>query len=288
MKKLFLTVLCLFALPAYAGGEYLYKSTNKLDFVKIDKAKKQEREGGLKHPYTIDEGQLRGILGSLSFSKKMLIAKDLKEKQLFADRHVEFLAPYIVDGLKKANDGQVVEVSYFTKDSKYLIQNNRLSIFRVFAKDDGLHFKFNKVYAKILGNHEPKGVYSAATEARGVNLVLEMQPGQSWVTVDPPEVLFDPNFDFVKGVSKVAVVEEVKDKKGKKGKVTESKVVAKTKTDARGPDETPEVVRDEQKDATKNHAGVKQRLKELEELKKEDLVTEKEYQKKRKDLLEQL
>lgn len=249
-----------------AGGDYLYKSPNKLDFIKIDKAKRQEQEGGLKHPASIGPEQMKGILASIHFNKNVLIMKDVVDRQLFSERHVEFLASYIVDGLKKASDNQVVVVSYFTKDTKFLIQNNRLTIFRVFVKDDGLHVRFNKIYAKILGDRETKGALRASNEAVGINIALELQAGQSWVTVDPEEVLFDLNYDFAKGVPGQGVV----------------------KPRPPSADDAPAVSKRSKSAVAAEKADIRARLKELDALKKDDLITEKEYQKKRRDLLQEL
>ncbi len=296
MKKLTSVLLVVVGLtmwadrPVLAGQEqYIYKNPNKLDFVKVDKAKKEEKEGGLKHPATVDLGQMKGILSAIHFSKKNLLFKDMEDRGLLAERHVEFLAPFIVEALQKATDNQVVVVSYFTKDSKYLVQNNRLTIFRAFVKDDGLHMRFSKVYAKLLGDRGTKGATRTANEAEELNVSFEMHPGQSWVTIDPKEVLFDLKYDFVRNVAQAEAAPAKKDKK------ESSKIVNKTKTEkvekaSSGPDET-DTVKEERQDAAKavqDKTSIRQRLKELDALKKEDLITEKEYQKKRQQLLLEL
>lgn len=300
MKKFIFSVLIgLIALcgsSSSEAGEYLYKSPNKLDFIKMDKAKKSEKEGGLRHPASLDENQVKGILSSLHFSKNILIRKDITDKAIFSERHVEFLAPYLAEGLKKADENQVVTVSYFTKDSKFLIQNNRITIFRAFVKDDGLHLHFSKIYAKILGDRETKGVHQAATQATAVNVVLEMQPGLSWVTIDPPEVLADLKYDFVAHKAATEVVADEPAKKGKKSKTAKSENVqeaqaAEPAKEAKKPkvpsyDDVSEHGAD--RESPQHKANIKARLKELEDLKKEDLITDKEYQRKRRDLLQEL
>jgi len=293
MKKLILSVLVgivvLCGSSSSEAGEYLYKSPNKLDFIKMDKAKKSEKEGGLRHPATLDENQVKGILSSLHFSKSILIRKDINDKAIFSERHVEFLAPYLAEGLKKADENQVVTVSYFTKDSKFLIQNNRITIFRAFVKDDGLHLHFSKIYAKILGDRETKGVHQAATQATAVNVVLEMQPGLSWVTIDPPEVLADLKYDFVahRSAPQVPIVSKGK-KVGAGLKPAPTEPVSSESGKPKVPSYDDVSEHGDYRESPQHKANIKQRLKELEDLKKEDLITDKEYQRKRRDLLQEL
>jgi len=252
------TAAAFLASPA-AASQFIYKSTNKIDFIKIDKAKKAEKEGGLKHPYDLDPEQIRTILRSIHFNKKILILKDIENRQLFDEGDVEFLAPYLVEAFKKAGPEEAVVVSYFSRTTKLVIQNDRLTIFRAFVKDDGLHFRFSKLYAKMMGDRTTMGAERAAHEARGTRVSLEVQPGQNRISWDPEEMVFDLAYFVSGGIKPV-----------------EEKPVAASKKKGK-----KEVASEEGK-------SVRERLKELDQLKKDEMITEKEYQQKRKELLKDL
>ncbi len=258
-------VAVFFAMPVAAKGEFIYKSSNKLDFIKVDEAKKAEKEGGLKHPYTFGDEQIRAILRSLHFNKKILLLKDVENRQLFDEQNVEFLAPYLKEAFQKAGAEQAVVVSYFTRDSKFLIQNDRLSIFRAYIKEDGLHLRFTKLYAKLLGDRVTQGALRAAGEAHGMRVSLELQPGQNRISVKPEELVFDLNYYGPEG-------RPVGEKKSKKDAKAEKAVEKTVKA----------------KESEDNAKSIRVRLKELEQLKKDELITDKEYQKKRQDLIKQL
>lgn len=269
--RLFATVLTLgflISVSAHAD-DYIYKSRNKIDFIKLEKAKKDEKEGGLKHPTEFTDDQLRSILQSIKFNKKIIMIKDIENRDLFAADNVEFLLPYLKEAFQKAKDDQVVIASYFTRDTKLVIQNDRLTIFRAFVKDDGLHIKFTKLYAKLLGDRVTQGSNVATSQARGMRVSLELQPGQNRISWDPEELVFDLNQFSASGGS-AAVAKEEKPSKDKK------EVVRKTKT-AKSSEQTSDV--------TDKAQNMRDRLKELDQLKKDGVISDKEYQSKRRDIL---
>ncbi len=262
---------CLISSTAGAD-QYIYKSTNKIDFIKLDKAKKSEKEGGLTHPYTFDGDQMRSILRSVHFNKKILLLKDVENRQLFDEGNVEFLTPYLIEAFQKAGPETVVVASYFTRDTKLVIQNDRLTIFRAYVKGDGLHIKFTKTYAKLLGDRTTKGLERTLDEARSMRVSLELQPGQNRIQVEPEEIVFDLAHYGPGGKS---AEERVAEKKGKK------KVEAKS--DSARASSAPVASASEEE----RIKSIRVRLKELDQMKKDELITEKEYKKKRKDLLKE-
>ena len=267
LKKGFIgLVLAVFLASPAAADEFIYKSKNKLDFVKLDQAKKKEKEGGLLHPHDFDPDQIRVILASIHFNKKILMMKDIENRRLFDDGNVETLAPYLIEAFKKAKPEETVVVSYFTRDQKFLIQNDRLTIFRAFVKEDGLHLIFTKVYAKLLGDRMTMGADKISREARSIRVGLEVQPGQNRLSWDPEELVFDLAYYAPGGVKEAQPVAEKAIKIEKKGKGKEA---------AAAP-------------AQEGEKTVRERLKELDDLKKDELITEKEYQRKRRELIEQL
>lgn len=262
-NRFWIAVGIIVALPSVSLADtVIYKSKNKLDFVKLDGAKKKEIEGGLKHPYTFEPEQMRAILRSLHFNKRILLLKDLEDQRLFDEGNVEFLMPYLIEAFRKAGSEEAVVVSYFTRDSKILIQNDRLTIFRAFVKEDGLHFVFTKLYAKILGDRNTRSPEMISHEARSIRVGLNAQPGQNRLSWDPEEIVFDLAYYTPMGI-------KVSSPPGEK---------KKGKDQAETPPQTTDT----------GQKPVRERLKELDDLRKDELITEKEYKKKRQELLQQL
>ncbi|HSA58392.1 MAG TPA: hypothetical protein VLJ37_01745 [bacterium] len=265
-----------FSTPALAG-EIIYKSKNKIDFIKLDGAKKAEKEGGIDHPHTFTADQMKAILSSIKFNKKILLLKDIENRELFDEKNVEFLTPYLVDAFQKAKPEEVVVVSYFTRDSKLVIQNDRLTVMRAFVKTDGLHIKFTKIYAKLLGDRTTQGAASASAQARGLRVTLELQEGQNRISWDPEELVFDlSRFSGAAVAEKAEPVKKGKGKKEKEGKeIVAEEAVKPSKKSASAPEASGEKT-------------VRDRLKELDQLKADALISDKEYQAKRKELLKEL
>lgn len=269
LRHLFIVVLSVFVTCPAFGAEFIYKSKNKIDFIKLDKAKKQEKEGGVKHPYDFNPEQMRAILSSVHFNKKILMLKDIENRQLFDEDNVEFLVPYLVDAFKKVKADQVVVASYFTRKTKVVVQDDRLTIFRAFVKDDGFHIRFTKLYAKMLGDRTTMGAERAANEARSIRVSLEVQPGQNRISWDPEELVFDLAYYRTGGAGVPGSGD------GQMGAEAEKRPKHTSRTAKK------ESVEEEGK-------SIRVRMKELEQLKKDELITEKEYQRKRKELIEQL
>lgn len=250
------------------AGETIYKSKNKIDYIKLDGAKRAEKEGGLNHPYTFTGEQMKAVLSSIHFNKKILLMKDVENRNLFDEQNVEFLTPYLIEAFQKAKADEVVVVSYFTRNTKLVIQNDRLTVLRAFMKSDGLHMKFTKIYAKLLGDRETQGSAMATSQARGLRVSLELQPGQNRVSWDPEELVFDLGH-----FSGTATAEKSEPKKEKAKKEKKDKEI---------------VAEEGMKTEDAGEKSVRDRLKELDQLKADALISEKEYQAKRKELLKEL
>lgn len=264
---IFPLILSLIFSASSQADDYLYKSGNKIDYVKISKANKEEKAGGLKHPAIFTPEQMRSILKSLHFNKKVILSKKIADGDLFKEGHIEFLLPYIIEGFQKLKDNQVLVVSFFTKDPTFVLQDDRLTIIRAFVKEDGLHFKFNKLYAKMLGDRTTMGSLRAAQEAKSLGVSLEIQPGQNRISWEPEELVFDLNHYTASGEK----IEDSSQQAARGQKEKAKKEIQKS---------VPEKIAVQK--------TIKDRLKELDQLKKDEMITEKEYQQKRKELLQQL
>lgn len=293
MKKLTMAavgVLALFGASTVSAGDTIYKSKNKIDFIKLDGAKKDEKDGGLNHPHTFEADQIREILGSVHFNKKILMLKDVENRDLFDAQNIEFLTPYLVEAFQKAKSNETVVVSYFTRDTKLVIQNDRLTVMRMFLKNDGLHIKFTKIYAKMLGDRTTQGAAAASANARGMRVSLELQPGQNRISWDPEELVFDLS-QFTGGAVAATDTKAAKDSKKAKKEKKGKEIVAEEAVKETPVAEAKPVKESKKKTAAAEPTGektVRDRLKELDDLKKDEMITEKEYQAKRKELLKDL
>jgi hypothetical protein len=256
MLRRFVIVLVV-SLIGCSSSRTIYKAPNRIDSVKLVKASSSEKEGGLRHPHRFERDKLREILNSISFSHRGLFKKEGEDRRLFEDRHIEFLIPYLLEGFEKVTSDEVVVVAFFTQARRWGLVDDRLTLFRAFVKEDGLHLKFIKLYAKLLGDRTTKGAERAIQEARGLRVSLEVQPGQNRISWDPEELVMDLKFDWKKGAVKRA----------QEPRSSESEAKALRPMEKR---------------------SVEERMKELERLKKEELITEKEYEKKRRKLLQEL
>lgn len=248
MKFILISFGLILAIGCAKSG-YIYRSPNQIDFVRIVKAKKSDRKEGFLHPYKMDPAGIRAALRSLHFNRELLIREDIQGRGLFEERHVELLAPYIIRAFEKAGPEELVVVSFFTQSRSFGLMNDRLTLFQAFMKEDGLHLRFSKLYAKLLGDRTTQGSYRAIQGAKGIRIGLETGPGQSRIGFDPEEIAID--LKRITGRSK---------------------------------EERPK----EPKSATLQGPTTRQRLNELERLKEEGLITEEEYEKKRKKILKEL
>ncbi|MDO8644347.1 MAG: hypothetical protein Q7S00_05190 [bacterium] len=242
-------------LPLTLSAATFYRG--RVDYVRTEKAPKEVRQLKLNHPHLFDEDKLRSILSAIRFNKKILVMKDIENRRVFDDRAVEFLLPYLMQAFSQVGEKELVRFAFVNQDPKVIIQNDQLIACKMFIEGTTLHMDFMKLYAKLLGDYQRKGAENLIWDSQEIGVSLEYIPGIQPSQNNPKEVLIDMTHDFTKEPAAVEASQpEIR---------VQTKII--------------------QKEAPKS---VKERLKELEQVKKEELITEKEYQKKRKDLLKEL
>ena len=122
----------------------------------------------------------------------------------------------------------------------------------------------------MMGDRTTMGSLRAAQEAKSLGVSLEIQPGQNRISWEPEELVFDLSHYTASG-EKTEVVEESKAKDLKSKSKTSKELPAASVSSQ-----------------TQGQKTIKDRLKELDQLKKDEMITDKEYQQKRKELLQQL
>lgn len=271
-RKIFWLMLLFMGLgPAFAYAAkttYVY-TDRKFHFVKRVELKKKElkdREEA-NHPYRFDELQLRNILADVHFSQKLILKKEVDAKEVFNKAALDFLVPHLVKAFEEAKPNEQVVFSFITGSAKLVFLENRLTLAEAWVKDNYLHIQFRKLMAKIDTTVYDKfaDVSKAINRARGLRIDLELKPGQEFGdSVD--EVLL-PLTAATLAVPQTAQPQEEK---------TEA-VVKKE-----------EPVLQTEPVTTQPTSEVETRLRQLENLKKQGLVTKEEYEAKRKEILSNL
>lgn len=263
---------------AYAAKTTYVYTDRKFHFVKRVELKKKElkdREEA-NHPYRFDELQLRNILANVHFSQKLILKKEVDAKEVFNKAALDFLVPHLVKAFEEAKPNEQVVFSFITGSAKLVFLENRLTLAEAWVKDNYLHIQFRKLMAKIDTTVYDKfaDVSKAINRARGLRIDLELKPGQEFGdSVD--EVLLP-----LTATPTVLTSAEPQAATPKAAAPQAEKVDAVVKQPE--PALKPEPV------VAKPTSEVENRLRQLEHLKEQGLITEKEYEAKRKEILSNL
>jgi hypothetical protein len=244
---------------------------NEFNYVKLGKANKEL--GKLDHPAEISPEQMRQILKSLKYSRSWLNItgeigkKTTKQYDLFLPEEIEELGTYLSQALQAADSGQWVDFSLQAVRNKLsFIGSERISDGLVFVKEGKLNFVMRDV-------GEPVGAEERV------------------VTTDPFKY-YSGSSAFIPGPGQ----ELAKNKKGKTMKnwllIDLAELCPKVapeleagETGTARPEAKPGATIVPKPGAAKSP---KERLSELRELYDKGLITEEEYNRKRKEILDQL
>ena len=260
MKKILPLLLAGFFISsvAIAKDTYLYKG--RIDMVRIEKAPKALRKVGLGHPHSISEDKMRSILAAIYFDRHNTLTEDLRNKPVFDDRSVEFLTPYLVAAFERVGPQQVVHATMVVKDPKAIIRDDHLLAFTAYMKDGRLNIEFSKIFAKLTGDYQRKGAETLLYDSNDMGATLRYRSGMAPSDTEDNIVIVDLSYDFSKDED-FSRPQFVNAMKTEKEAVTAVQVHNKT---------------------------IKERLKDLKKLKEDELITDKEYERKRKELIDQL
>ncbi|PIR16814.1 MAG: hypothetical protein COV46_06780 [Deltaproteobacteria bacterium CG11_big_fil_rev_8_21_14_0_20_49_13] len=274
MKKIVMLLLALaISSSAFAKTTYIY-TNRRMNFVKFESVKeKVAKELALTQPVTMSEEQMRGILNNIKLSRTFLIKKEAETQDVFDEQAVNFLAPKLVEALNMVTDRDVISFSYLSKNPVFIIRNDRITIARMWASDNRLHIVFEKLCALMTGDYDKRGDDSRLiSKSRGLRVSLELRDGIDYGNTRD-EIIVDLAHDFTKPATGIADAETTGEQTPAETSKTGKNGAEKAKTQIQAPAK-PVTVRD--------------RLKELEELKADGLITDKEYKKKKQDILKGL
>ena len=283
-----LLLTCL--VPGFARAETKILYDKKFNTVRlVDVDAKITGEGELNQPVNISKEKVHNMLGSLTFDKGLVIMKDREEVTLFDKRGLDLLSPYISQAFAEATPEQMVQFLYILK-APYgkVIRNDRLIIGNMWVRNGELFVRFDKLYAKIFGDYQRPGNQRMLNDAKDVRVSLAQQPGQT--VIGQKLVALRIQHDYYADLQR-RKEEQLKAKEEKKKEETEIGVPLPQSEPA--PQQTAK--QDSQVgNLVSDQAGAalpgstEARLQELDELKKKQLISDKEYKAKRKEILEDL
>ncbi|MCP5464108.1 MAG: hypothetical protein H7A33_03695 [Deltaproteobacteria bacterium] len=275
MKKIITVMAATFVLftsfmgSAQAGkNQYVYR--DRADWVKVVKLSAKQLGGvTLHHPVSnITPDQLTGMLSNITMNKKKVFKKELQVSEVFSPEEARKFAPLILEALRKAGPNQVVNVSLVHKRPMFVVRQDYLSMMNVYQTEQGLHFYFTKLFAKLDGDYEQaSNLDQAIRKARGIRVGLEAGEGQI-LLADGNELVFDTNRSYEGSVPAFAETAPAKQQSAKKIKTAEASL-------------QPEL-------AAPSSQTMQGRLETLENLKQAKLISKKEYEAKRAQILSEL
>lgn len=262
--------LVLPALALAAKTTYIY-TDRKYHFVKRVELKKKELKarGEADHPHTFDALALRELLAGIEVSKQLVLAKKVEEREVFNKHGLDFLVPHLVEAFAQAQPDEQIVFSVILRKPRVVFQDTHLTLAEAWIQEGFLHLHFRKLMAKIdlTKNDKFADVSRAINRARGLRVSLELKEGQQFG--ESTEEILLP----LAGLPKVEVKE-------KEEELAASPV-----------EEKPEVKEPAKPKATAEQeppSEIEARLRELEDLKNKKLITKKEYETKKKEILKDL
>jgi len=273
MKKLMAQVILVllvmvFALPASAKNKkYVYRK--RAEWVKINKLSNKQLAGvTLTHPASITSNKITEILMSIDMNKGQLLKKDIKMSEVFSAEEARKYGPLITKALNRASPNEIVNVLVVHKRPHFILRSDYISIFNVYKTDEGVHFHFTKLFAKLVGDYEQASMLDKSIrQAKSLRVSLASKPGQV-LSTDGKEIVVSLDQDFSTNTS--VATEESEDKKN----IVEKEVI-------------PQVAGIETANSEPVY-DVKTRLLKLESLKKDKLISTAEYKEMRKEILDNL
>lgn len=291
MKRLLSTVIlvAILAVPVLAfAKKTTYISTNhRLNYVKlVEVGQTVAEERQMSHPTEIPDYKMREILASIRLSKQHMIGESVDEANVYNDAALNFLAPALSQAFRAAKSNEEVQFSYVVKDPKFILRNDRITMVTAWVSGNQLFFQFDKLFAKLTGDTDKRGDMSKiVSRARGLRVSLELKPGQSMAAVGSDVMSIDLDTSYTAApATSVAEAEEgasTAPSRPQKSKYSRSKTGEAATGDAAA--ETSAAAA-----AAPAGSDVERRLEELDTLRKRNLISRKDYEAKKKEILNDL
>ncbi|MCB1215524.1 MAG: hypothetical protein KDK66_08625 [Deltaproteobacteria bacterium] len=302
MKQVFRVSLVLIAgffllLPqTWAKDEDLiYRQPNNFaNFVRLDNLKeKKAEEMVLNHPYRISEETMANILRSLRYSKTSLLSKKVTTRRIFEEDTIEKYTPYLVQALAQSTPFKSILWSVAQRRTSLVVfGSNRLTYIEMVVRGDQLYLRFIKTEALLPAGYEGADHKAAKlrSQARSVRVSLEPQEGQAFGDTTK-EIKVDLKRDWAAIAARLDAQDREEESRAKrKGSKKTSKTPESEpsqKTPGQGQEDLPAQETSSTPSSLEQH-GLERRLTELKRLKEKGLISEQEYQDKKKEILNSL
>lgn len=289
MKRTIIAIVMMvaFMVPASAlAKKTTYIVTNgRLNYVKlVEVGSSVAEERSMTHPVDIPEQTLHDILASLKLSKAHLFGNETDTREVFNERAINYLAPALSRAFREAKENEEVQFSFAVKDPFFIIRNDRLTMVTAWVSGNELYLEYKKLYAKLTGDTDKRGDTSKVVgRAKGVRVSMELGPGQSMAAVGSDIMVVDLKHNF----APIATTATETARPAEEGKAAVSKRTKKSKY-TKGDAEEVSSTESAEGTAAPAATGVSRRLEELETLRKRNLISRKEYNEKKKEILNDL
>ncbi len=285
-KTLWFYALILLTFPALAqASNTIYSQPNNPgNFVKLEKFK--PKEGTLNQPHTFTDSEMRGILRSLKYGKKLILLKESPNRDIFDLEYIDKYTPYLIEAFSKATPEQAVIWSVVQKRPYFILRNDKLTVVRMWVSGSELHISFIKTEAKLQGDYQAKTTgQRLIDQAQGIGVSLEPQQSQKFALDSTEELILDLNANWQQIADSIDAEDErlkAEAEAAKKGKKTAAAKGVSSSSD--GPAAAPAAI----PVSAKDQGDAQARLSELKALKDKGLINEKDYEEKKKEILKDL
>jgi hypothetical protein len=289
---LFLLVLSAFISAPLVPGTPGDKEDNVS--VELREASKSLEGISFNHPYFIAEDRVRTILSLLYFREKGMLKKKTR-KRIFLDKEVNALAPLIVDSLSKAGTHKEVFISVTSKKG---LTQDKISTFCLFVLGKELNLVFSQVHSSKEESPSFKDWKTRPPEAVQDPVSLkghgfwELVPGigqylkeyhKNWLVIEIEHKEFEPVVTAVeREITPSILIEDrlrrIEERVGLSptGKAKPGEAVVEQP----GPTEPP-------RKGPSSEEPLDKRLRELKMLLNEELISKKDYDKKKAEILQE-
>jgi hypothetical protein len=294
-----LALLVCWPTAALAAKTTYIATDHRFNYVKLKEVKSSVAvERNMTHPKDLDTLGLKEALKSVKLSRSYVIKKEVDTQRVFDDTSIDFLAPNLAKAFAQANEREEVIFSYLSKNPHFILRNDRINLGKMWVSGNELHIRFSKLYAKVTGDIDKRGNEAKAiARSRGLRISLELGPGQQLAINDPEELVLNLNYNYAETPKEAKPLPTTT--RTMSGDIVPVPGVGtaadtKTTTAAEGgamasgskPAATGTTTTTATTASTAETGGsVKERLQSLETLKKEGLITDKEYKQKRIEIL---
>lgn len=298
-RKLILLIGCAVFLSACTSTKWVRTSVTKEYGLSVTLEQRQEKGAIVmqkyQQPKSVDLDVLKTLMGDLVYIEKAGLMSNSKQHPVFQSDETERLAPVLVAALAKAEASQRLRFISYNQGQSAIFSESRKTEGVVFVDAAGrLSFAFNYINAKRLPS-ETSAIYASLSEADPLKIetsetpllapasYAELQqletgePAPMWVAADLKKLK-----DATNSAPPPSVTETAPNAKAKEE--TAAPVASKPKSNP--PPTEKSVPAPASDDLLKQE--LKNKLKFMKELYDEGLISEKDYEGKKKALLEKI